>query len=71
MKTLSTSNSVTYLSPNSRSPSGHWRRGMGRENMIIPPSDQRGSWRSTPSLKVDDFKGVMDYCCIIFNEGIA
>lgn len=26
---------TVFLSPNSRSPGKHWRRGMGRENMII------------------------------------
>ncbi|CAD8196337.1 unnamed protein product [Paramecium octaurelia] len=50
---------TVFLSPNSSSPGKHWRRGIGRDNMIIS-SPNRQLYEST---KFEDFTRILEIVC--------
>ncbi|CAD8155605.1 unnamed protein product [Paramecium pentaurelia] len=54
---------TVFLSPNSSSPGKHWRRGIGRDNMIIS-SPNRQLYEST---KFEDFTKILEIICQNFN----
>ncbi|CAD8205048.1 unnamed protein product [Paramecium octaurelia] len=54
---------TVFLSPNSSSPGKHWRRGIGRENMIIS-SPNRQQYESS---KFEDFTKILEIVCQNFS----
>lgn len=50
---------MVFLSPNSNSPGKHWRRGLGRENMIISSPNRQ----QNEALKFEDFAKTLEIIC--------